>query len=940
MLKKIFIATFSPFILSTVLLAQELSVKQFSESVNDLSARTMARQDNNGNDCALIKVQLASAGVTFEGNIVGDVAFKTNEYWVYMADGSKRLKIVHPSYLPLEVKFVDYEIAALKSKCTYVLTITMGDLPKGVEPAKVQTGWIIIESVPSGASVYINDEFVGNTPLEGYKQAYGKYSYRLEHPNYHPESGTIDLNTGRFEKKVTFSPAFGAISVTSEKQGAKVLLDGKDTGKVTPCTLDEVPSGQHSITLQLDMYAPYQQKVNVSDGQTTKVEASMDAKFAEITIQSTEGAQIYCNGNQIGTSSYKGNMREGYYDIEVQLTHHKASTQQIQVKSGQPQQITITPTPIYGSLDIVSTPRDAEVIIDGKSYGKTPLSIEKILEGEHKVILKKEGYSSSNKTIDISEGKSESLQITLNKGLFISLEKDMTASEVKELLSKCIDESDTLIVSGSFGSGNDMVSGKLYALCEFIKAKNIKCLNLLKVEDEYLPYSYYAWDKTECLDSICIRDDMKMRIDKSIDIYSRRPQKKYVPFDQTSWFKRQPDGVVYLNNIALGYKGEMPDNTEITIREGTTCVSSEAFIFTDKLVSVVIPESVTEIGNFSFYNCQNLSTVSLPNTIKEFGTCSFYCCPNLPVLNGIQYAGTYAVRAKKNLPILEIREGTLYLGNGIFLNCTNLEDIHIPESVKCIGNHAFVNCKKLSSVYIPSSVTSIGTAAFRECTSLTSITIPSSVTSIGSWAFSGCFGLTSVTIPECVTSIGEDAFAGCSGLTSVTIPECVTSIGGSAFTGCSGLNSITIPEGVTSIGSWAFSGCSGLASITIPEGVMSIGDGAFQSCNGLTSITIPESVSSIGDRAFAKCSGLTSITIPESVTSIGTNAFSECPNLKNIYCYSPRVSVDSKYTREIYYSLCLTDEEHNNITLHVPSSAIEYYKKTRPWNKFKNIVAL
>lgn len=79
------------FICAITLMAQELSVKSFQEVTNDLSARTKTRQDNNGTDCALVKVQMAASGVTFTGNVMGDVAFKNNEYWVYMTDGSKRL---------------------------------------------------------------------------------------------------------------------------------------------------------------------------------------------------------------------------------------------------------------------------------------------------------------------------------------------------------------------------------------------------------------------------------------------------------------------------------------------------------------------------------------------------------------------------------------------------------------------------------------------------------------------------------------------------------------------------------------------------------------------------------------------------------------------------------------------------------------------------------
>lgn len=273
-----------------------------------------------------------------------------------MAQGSKKLTIKLEGYLPLEIVFQDYDIKSLESKTVYLLTISGVMSGKEQEPVRTKTGWIILDSEPSGASVYINDEFVGNTPLSNYKQAYGTYQYRLESPNYHPTTGTIELNAGRFEQKVVLRPVFGSISVNSSIAGAKILLDGKQTGKQTPATLTEIPSGSHTISLQLDKYAPRQQEVTVKDGQTAKVSMTLDARFARISINSLDGAEIYSNGKLLGKGRVLEDMMEGYYDFEARLDHHKSATKQIQVVAGQPQEITLNPIPKYGSLDIVSTP--------------------------------------------------------------------------------------------------------------------------------------------------------------------------------------------------------------------------------------------------------------------------------------------------------------------------------------------------------------------------------------------------------------------------------------------------------------------------------------------------------------------------------------------------------------------------------------------------------
>ena len=150
--------------------AQKLSVEGFVVKSNDITARTQPRQDINGNDCALVKVQLAAPNAVFEGNVIGDVVYNTSEYLVYMAQGSKKLTVKLEGYLPLEVGFQNYDIKPLEPKTVYLLTISGVINGKEQEPVRTKTGWIILDSEPSGASVYINDEFVGNTPLSNYKQ--------------------------------------------------------------------------------------------------------------------------------------------------------------------------------------------------------------------------------------------------------------------------------------------------------------------------------------------------------------------------------------------------------------------------------------------------------------------------------------------------------------------------------------------------------------------------------------------------------------------------------------------------------------------------------------------------------------------------------------------------------------------------------------------------
>ena len=391
-------------------------------------------------------------------------------------------------------------------------------------------------------------------------------------------------------------------------------------------------------------------------------------------------------------------------------------------------------------------------------------------------------------------------------------------------------------------------------------------------------------------------------------------------FNNTLWYNNQRDGLVYAGKVAYTYKGTMPSNTSIVLREGTLGIADSAFSGCAGLTSITIPDSVTIIDFGVFWGCTGLTSITIPDSVTSIGSYAFEGCSKLQDIyitdiaawcniSGLSYLMGYGASNKK-----------LHINNELATSIT------IPNGVMVIPSYAFSYFKGLTSVTIPNSVTSIGKSAFNGCTGLTSVTIGNSVTSIGDGAFYGCTGLTTVNWnATACTSAGSSGsgypiFGGCSNLATVNIGDNVKIIPSYAFYGCNNLQdiyitdiaawcnisglgnlmnygasnkqlyinnklatSITIPNGVTAIPSYAFALCSSLTSVTIPNSVTSIGNDAFRGCTGLTSMTIPDSVTSIGEGAFSGCTGLTSVTIGNSVTSIGNDAFRYCNRLIEVY---------------------------------------------------------
>lgn len=80
-------------------------------------------------------------------------------------------------------------------------------------------------------------------------------------------------------------------------------------------------------------------------------------------------------------------------------------------------------------------------------------------------------------------------------------------------------------------------------------------------------------------------------------------------FDGTPWLENQPDGEIYIGKLLYKYKGEMPSNTNIVVKEGTEYICQSAFDCCEKLISITLPSSLKHIHDYAFNGCDNLKKV-------------------------------------------------------------------------------------------------------------------------------------------------------------------------------------------------------------------------------------------------------------------------------------------------------------------------------------------
>lgn len=388
-----------------IALADSLDVTGFKQIPNDLSATRYPRYDANDKTCALVKVNTDLENLGFESNmkIAGEIEKKAGEYWIYVSPGERRLSIWGPNLIRYNFDFPDPP----QSRKVYQLVVTRKGAG-GVTGAS--TGFVVLKSQPPGAKVWIDEEYMGLTPFQR-EMAVGFYNFKLEKEMFYSKQGSFTIKINETEKQeLVLDPNFGSLKLTSAPvNGALITLDGTPTKFKTPYTFDTLTSGEHTVSLTLDLYEPVNRTVTVSDKETASLDIPLNPVFGNVKITVTPEADIYIDTEMKAVGTWEGILARGMHTIEVKKDKHYPQTQKIDMKAGAAETLTFTLKPIIGSLSVMTEPPEAEIFINGQSYGETPKIIPDLIIGTYEITLKKDGFSTVTTSAEVKENQRTSV---------------------------------------------------------------------------------------------------------------------------------------------------------------------------------------------------------------------------------------------------------------------------------------------------------------------------------------------------------------------------------------------------------------------------------------------------------------------------------------------------------------------------------------------------
>ncbi len=253
---------------------------------------------------------------------------------------------------------------------------------------------------------------------EGYLLRPGTYRLRAEKTGYHPLVGELVVTSERrqiFNFVLEKLPGILAIR-TSPVDGAQVVVDGTDRG-TTPLVINNLVPGSHEILVRSERYVEARQAVEIEGrGIRQELVVKLVPRWATITVLSEPtGALLWIDGEQTGPTPLAVELFAGQHVLELRKPGYKTWGTQLEVQPNDPQEVgPVVLEEADGTLRLSSIPAGANVTVDGRYAGVTPLDLVLPPGKTHRIVLSKAGYRLTNRETKVQADEVRELNVSLD----------------------------------------------------------------------------------------------------------------------------------------------------------------------------------------------------------------------------------------------------------------------------------------------------------------------------------------------------------------------------------------------------------------------------------------------------------------------------------------------------------------------------------------------
>lgn len=317
---------------------------------------------------------------------------------LFVLPGTHQLRASAPGYVALERS----------------VTVTReGAVPVRLRLAK-EPGVLAIDTGGVAASVAVDGSEIGRVPGE-VKVAAGKRTLTLRADRHLDAIVEVDVEGlgVRQDLTVAMQPSWGTLALTVNTPGAMLAIDGAAPAAVVPRI--ELPAGAHQLVISAPNAKSWDSAIVIKAGETTTIgPVDLGAPDARLVVRSApSGADVSLDGVYRGRTPLDIAVSPGgRHDVLVARTGYAPWTRSFGAASGARTVLDARLEPVYVSLTVRGEPADAEVLIDGVSKGRTPLTLD-VLAGEHEIEVRKAPLAPHKSKVALAPGLARSVEYQL-----------------------------------------------------------------------------------------------------------------------------------------------------------------------------------------------------------------------------------------------------------------------------------------------------------------------------------------------------------------------------------------------------------------------------------------------------------------------------------------------------------------------------------------------
>lgn len=199
----------------------------------------------------------------------------------------------------------------------------------------------------------------------------------------------------------------GDVFVKADQDGARIFVDGVDTGLLTPAVVEGLPAGAHEIKVLGEGCSKGLSEVLVREHAIERLDLTLFEGTGLLTVLSTPvGARVSVDGQPLGEAPLQGQpVSCGLHLVEAGLEGYRAEQVQLEVGVDESHELVFTlEKSVTGSLVVMVEPLEAEVRVDGAPVGTGPLTLDSVEMGQHTVTASARGFEDGAVTVSVPKG--------------------------------------------------------------------------------------------------------------------------------------------------------------------------------------------------------------------------------------------------------------------------------------------------------------------------------------------------------------------------------------------------------------------------------------------------------------------------------------------------------------------------------------------------------